>query len=75
MLLLDWISQSVYVCVSSQEPLVNKGDMHTFSTNNEEEKTQYNEEEKDTVLWAGMIELNILKQTLISEHILIQNSV
>jgi len=56
--------------------------MHIFSTNNEEEKTQYNEErkrhieeEKDTVLWAGMIELNILKQTFISEHILIQNSV
>jgi len=46
MLLLDWISQSVYVCVSSQEPLVNKGDMHTFSTNNEEEKTQYSEERK-----------------------------
>jgi len=38
-------------------------------------RKKHNEEEKNTVQWGGMIEANILKQTSINEHILIQSNV
>ena len=52
---------------SQVEPLINKGDICTFNTNNEEEKK--------TIQRGEMIKLNILKQTSINEHIIVQNSV
>jgi len=61
--------------VRSSQVTFNKQSWHSaFNTNNEEKKTLHNEEE-NTVRWWGMIELNIVKQTSISKHIFVQNSV
>jgi len=56
--------------------VISKGDICTFNTSNQKEKhntmkrkkTQWGEK-KPTKRWGGMIELNILKQTSISEHV------
>jgi len=65
--------------MSWQTAFNKKGDIRALNINNEEEKNtiewgKHNEEE-NTIRWRGMIELNILKQTSINKHILIQNNV